>query len=115
MDRLEAVQNLIFQVLDELNRSSPASAQVAKSPGTILLGPDASLDSLGFVNLLVLLEQKVESDLGAQVTLMDDQALSEANSPFRTVASLAQRVGTLVDAAKKGSGEAGSGKKGSGK
>ncbi len=56
---------------------------------TRLFGPAGVLDSLGLVSVLVEIEQRV-ADLGVgPVSLMDDRAMSQTSSPFRTVESLA--------------------------
>ena len=59
---------------------------------TVLVGTDAVLDSLGVVQLIVEVEQRVESEHGVSVTLANDKAMSARNSPFRTVAVLTDHV-----------------------
>jgi acyl carrier protein len=59
---------------------------------TVLVGNDAVLDSLGVVQLIVEVEQRVESAHGISVTLANDKAMSARNSPFRTVGVLAAHV-----------------------
>jgi acyl carrier protein len=56
---------------------------------TALLGENGLLDSLGLVNLLVDVEQALEDETGAALTISDDRAVSARHSPFRTVGSLA--------------------------
>lgn len=59
---------------------------------TVLVGNDAVLDSLGVVQLIVEVEQRVEQLHGISVTLANDKAMSQRNSPFRTVGVLADHV-----------------------
>jgi acyl carrier protein len=59
---------------------------------TVLVGTDAVLDSLGVVQLIVEVEQRVEAQHGVSVTLANDKAMSARNSPFRTVGVLADHV-----------------------
>jgi len=59
---------------------------------TVLVGNDAVLDSLGVVQLIVEVEQRVEGQHGISVTLANDKAMSARNSPFRTVGVLADHV-----------------------
>jgi acyl carrier protein len=56
---------------------------------TALLGEEGLLDSLGLVNLLVDVEQALEEETGAALTIGDDRAVSARHSPFRTVGTLA--------------------------
>lgn len=60
---------------------------------TCLFGPSGLLDSLGLVSVLVELEQKLSDACGRPVSLMDDKAMSETSSPFRTIGSLAEYLG----------------------
>ncbi len=65
----------------------PAEEPIAAE--TALFGPSGLLDSIGLVSVIVELEQKLSDRAGRDVSLMDDRALSQARSPFRTVQSLA--------------------------
>jgi acyl carrier protein len=66
-----------------------------------LIGPAAVLDSLGLVTLLVDLEQRLEDEYGLSLTLADERAMSQKHSPFRTVRSLADYIGLLVEEAQR--------------
>ena len=59
---------------------------------TVIVGKDAVLDSLGVVSLIVEVEQRLEGGHGISVTLANDKAMSQKNSPFRTVAVLTDHV-----------------------
>jgi len=59
---------------------------------TVLVGEGAVLDSLGVVQLIVEIEQRVEGAHGVSVTLANDKAMSQRNSPFATVGRLADHV-----------------------
>ncbi len=57
---------------------------------TTLFGPEGILDSLALVALVVGVEQAIEDKFGISVSLADEKALSQRNSPYRTVASFAE-------------------------
>lgn len=59
---------------------------------TVLVGNDAVLDSLGVVQLIVEVEQRVEQTHNVSITLANDKAMSQRNSPFRTVGVLTDHV-----------------------
>ena len=59
---------------------------------TVLVGSDPVLDSLGVVQLIVEVEQRVEQGHGILLTLANDKAMSQKNSPFRSVGVLADHV-----------------------
>lgn len=60
------------------------------------LGKSAVCDSVNLVAYLVALEEQVNTEFKVQVALMDDKAMSQTKSPFRTVATLADFIASLV-------------------
>ncbi len=66
------------------------------SPDTTLYGQGSDVDSLGFVQLLIDVEERVNSRYGIDVTPTDEKAMSQRHSPFRTVQSLANHLTDLV-------------------
>lgn len=69
--------------------SGDASAVMEDTP---IVGPGAVLDSIGVVSLIVDIEQRLEMDHQVSVTLANDRAMSQKNSPFRTAGVLADHV-----------------------
>src|SRR5437867_1780766 len=61
-----------------------------------LAGPDAVLNSLGLVSLIVELEQTLEEQYGVCLVLADERAMSQRHSPFRNVGSLVDYVCQLL-------------------
>ncbi len=66
------------------------------SSDTRLLGADSGIDSLDLVNIIVVVEDKVENEYGASITIANEEAMSRAKSPFINVESLAQYVSELI-------------------
>lgn len=83
-----ALQELLTQNGDEV--PEPLDASV------VLVGKGAVIDSLGVVSLIVEIEQLLETKHDVSVTLANDRAMSERNSPFRTVGVLADHVMSLI-------------------
>ena len=93
-------QKAIFQLIVETvdgYRLSMQGAPETLTPETCLFGPSGLLDSLGLVSVLVELEQKASDASGRSVSLMDDRAMSQTSSPFRTVRSLADYLGRQLE------------------
>ena len=63
---------------------------------TTIYGNDSRLDSLGLVNLLVTIEQNIEDEFDASLTLADERAMSQKHSPFTTIGSLANYIEMLL-------------------
>jgi acyl carrier protein len=55
-----------------------------------LVGSRALLKSIQLVSLLVGIEQRLHERFGLDISLMDEQAMSQTRSPFRNVESLVQ-------------------------
>ena len=64
---------------------------------TRLIGSEAVLDSLGLVTLVIDLEQRLEEQHGMSLVLADDRAMSQGNSPFRTVQALTDYISLLIE------------------
>ena len=91
------VQDIIFQVIDELNRD-PKEAPIVKGPETVLLGPSSVFDSLRLVNLIVAVEQKVEEEFGFPISaIANEKAMSRKSSPLRTVSTLAGFITSILE------------------
>jgi D-alanine--poly(phosphoribitol) ligase subunit 2 len=97
MSKTEKILQAIYDAVDEINEQLPRGKILAKSPETVLFGQSGQLDSLGLVSLIVAVEQHVQAEFGSDVTLADERALSQKNSPFRTIATLAAYIPSLLD------------------
>jgi len=62
-----------------------------------LIGRQAILDSLGLVTLIVDLEQRLEEEYGVSLILVDEHAMSQRSSPFRTTQSLTDYICLLIE------------------
>jgi len=64
---------------------------------TVLFGKDGALDSMGLVTLIVAVEQAIEDRYDASAGLADEKAMSQARSPYRSVASLADYAVSQIE------------------
>ena len=53
----DKIEMIIYEAVDQLNKLSKKQYHLKKGVNTALFGKDGKLDSLGFVNLLVKIEQ----------------------------------------------------------
>ena len=100
MKRDQAIQLIVTTVTGYLE-SCGHSVATAIEPTTKLYGTGGALDSLGLVAILVELEQRLADEMGVTVPLMDDRAMSQSRSPFRTADALADYVVSIADGANK--------------
>jgi acyl carrier protein len=61
-----------------------------------LMGTQSVIDSLGLVQLIVVIEEEVENATGKTISLVSEKAMSLKNSPFRTIEALEDYIGELV-------------------
>ena len=102
MNDKDRIIEAIYTVIDDKNEELPENQQLDKSLETPLFGEKSKLDSLGLVNVIVATEQKIEEDFEALISLTDERAMSQKNSPFRTVGTLVEYVAALLQEAKNG-------------
>lgn len=87
---------VIYTCVDDLNSQRGPQEQIAKSPQTILQGPDSALDSLGLILLAVSFEDAFAREFGVRVPLVSDLASFEGpSSPLASIDALASWVEQL--------------------
>ena len=85
MGNRKTIENLIISSVKEINKQFHQEQQLGQSTKTVLFGKDGKLDSLGLVNLLVIIEQNIEDEFDVSITIADEKAMSQKYSPFQTV------------------------------
>ena len=87
----EKILEVLYESIEELNELRSKDQQLASSPQTLLLGDGAGLDSLGFVNLVTLIEEKCQDSFGRSLMLTGAGG-SGIRDPFETVSLLAEFI-----------------------
>lgn len=90
---LQAVQ-LLYDAIGVANETLEPGQRLTLTPDTVLLGEGGKLDSLGFVNFAVTVEEGLERDFGQNVNVMDIVTASER--VHWTVADLAERIAACL-------------------
>ena len=90
------IKEIIFKSIEELNENLEKDQKMQLSINTVLLGRDSNIDSITLVNLIVSIEENLEENLNVSVTLADEKALSEKNSPFLTIKTLLDYITLLT-------------------
>ncbi len=97
MTNNEQVMKLIFDALDEYIEQLPEVPSFSKSADTILYGDGGILDSIGLVGFIVEVEQSVEEEFNKTISIADEKAMSQKNSPFRTIGALTEYVSMKLE------------------
>lgn len=86
----------ICAAIRDFNRQLAPDARLAESPDTILIGEGGQLDSLGLINLLVMLEDALGERFGGRVVLLDENIMTSDSGPLRSVGTLASHVASQL-------------------
>ena len=97
MEQKQKIINLVFSVIDEINKELSKDEQIIKSLDSVIYGSNGQLDSLGLVNFVVAVEQKIEDVFEKSINLADDKAMSEKNSPFQTIETFVNYIYDVLE------------------
>ncbi len=86
------VTDIIYKAIASLNDELGEGEQVPLALDTALFGPEARIDSLALVSIIVDVESEVAARIGRGLQLADDEAMSSEVSPFASVRSLRDHV-----------------------
>ncbi len=95
VENKEQIKKFIFEALNEIDLEDSAR-KIDVSNDTVLYGEEGLMESIQLVNFIVAVEQKIEDTLGKTVSIADEKAISQKNSPFRTVETLCDYVISLI-------------------
>ena len=82
------IAKAVYAAVDELNEQLPAGVSVEKTLDAPLYGTGGKLESLDFVTLIMEVEEKINAEFGADITIADENLLSKQKSPFSTLRTL---------------------------
>ncbi len=94
----EDIERVVFGSVAELNASLPEKKRLPAAADTRLIGEGGRLDSIGLVDLILSVEQGINEAGGGALTIADEKAFSQAQSPFLSLGSLTDYVTSLVNA-----------------
>lgn len=92
----EKIDALLLAALRDLGEELGRPELATAGPELRLFGASSPLDSMALVSLIADVEGRVAAELGRNVVLADERAMSQARSPFRTVASLREHIATRL-------------------
>ena len=99
MKERDRVLHVIYAAVDELNRLLPPEQRLKKSEETRLTGVQANLDSLGFLNLVLLTEEKVAEHFDRSVSLVENLAANDEIVGLEALGTLADLITSLLEEA----------------
>ncbi len=91
MSDAEKLERAIYAAVDELNGQLPKGVHVEKTLDAPLYGKGGKLESIDVVGLIIEVEEKIKEEFGIAITIADERAVSEQNSPFLISDDVCQR------------------------
>jgi acyl carrier protein len=92
----KSIIKIIVKSLKELNEELGNKNLKKPTENTKLYGIDGVLDSLALVRLVNDLEEQIYNKFNKTITLADEKAMSQKNSPFKDVKTLAKYIKNLL-------------------
>lgn len=92
------VLQLLYACLTEVNEQRPVGSRLSLSEKTSLFGRSGGLDSLGYINLVAEIEQKIEERYQLQVVLPNSDTFEASCDPWRDIGSLADYLVARINA-----------------
>jgi hypothetical protein len=90
------IETILKESLDELNAQMQGETKLIYSPDERLLGRPGKLDSIAFVTLISIIEEKLLDSTGKEIYLVTDKAFSQERSPFYDIKSLSAFIEELL-------------------
>jgi len=84
------VTELILDAIEDYNDQVNEEKKLPRSSDIELFSREGLLDSLGLVNFIICIEERIEEYVGESITIADEKAMSQKNSPFKSVKTLAK-------------------------
>ena len=89
-----STERIVLDAVRTLNLGRDEGHQLEVAPNAPLYGKEGGLDSLGLVALLIEIEESLR-DVGVEVSLSDERAMSSRHNPFRDVPALVDYIQSL--------------------
>ena len=93
----EKIEKIIIDALKQVYDDQNISFKIDLNSDIKLFGSEANLDSLGLINLIVAVEQKIEDIFETVITLADERAMSQDLSPFESIMSLTDYIEIILE------------------
>ena len=94
---MKTINQIILEQVESFNENLDTPVDTSKGDDTVLFGAGGVLDSVDFVGLVLDIEQAIEDECNKHVALTSERAMSQRNSPFRTVGTLAAYINKLLE------------------
>lgn len=92
----EQIKQIILESVKELNEQLDDDKKLSISDNMPIFGKEGRLDSLDFVNLMVIIEDNIFQAFDKSITIVNEKAFSLKYNPFANVERLALFIQNLL-------------------
>jgi len=93
----DKITAIVIESVEELNATLDNKVDTKFAEKALLYGGNGMLDSIALVSLIVIVEEKIQDELGVDIILANEKAMSQLHSPFLTIGTLSNYIKTLVE------------------
>lgn len=79
---------IVQDSISHINQQLPDEQQISKEPNTVLVGSNSELDSLSVINLIIEVEERIYTDYGKRIQILDKGIMSEEPGTISTISDL---------------------------
>jgi hypothetical protein len=88
------IEDAIFKTIDNIN--DELSLYIKKNDDSFINGGNSPLDSLGVFTFIIELEKNLENILETELSLMNDDFMSDDNNPFENVGKIKSHLKKII-------------------
>lgn len=75
------IESIVYAAIDRVNEVQLDDSVIPKDPGTLLMGSGAALDSMGFINFIVAVEEGLSEQSGLALNLVEQLNAPGGDAP----------------------------------
>lgn len=90
------IATIVLETLRELGEDLAVEELKTADEKTQLFGAGSGLDSINLVNFIADVEDRISDEVGIEIVLANQNAISRTHSPFRRVSSCIDYVMELI-------------------
>ncbi len=91
------ITHILLKAVEELNQQLAPEKRILISTDALLSDDEGPLDSLGLVNLILIVEEQVSNEFSVQISLSDEKTMTQIDNPFKSVKTLSDYVSQLIE------------------
>ena len=91
------IERLIIELLKKIGNEKKMLSLLDADSDTKLYGREGNLDSLSLVRFAIELEEAIYEKYGLSISIVDDRAMSQSRSPFKSVGTIKEYILELVE------------------